>query len=181
MLNRWDGIGNLGKDPETRYSTGVNQTAICRFSIAVDKGYGENKKTVWVNIVTLGKLAENCQKFLSKGKKVYVSGELDIREYNKQDGSRGYITEVTAKTVEFLSTQEQSGYYQQGFGQQQVQHGFGQQQMQPAWTQGFASDQQAISYQQYQEQKKYEEAMQQPRQIDAPEGFASLRDDDIPF
>ena len=87
MLNRFEGIGHLGKDPEVRYTTGEKRTAICRFSIAVQKGYGENKKTVWVNIVSFGKLAENCGKFLAKGRKVYVAGELDIREYDKQDGS----------------------------------------------------------------------------------------------
>lgn len=107
MLNRWMGIGNLGKDPETRYTTGERSTAMCRFTMAVDHGYGERKKTVWMNVVAFGKLAENCQKFLRKGKKVYVDGEIDIKEYQKQDGSKGYATEVTARTVEFLSNQEQ--------------------------------------------------------------------------
>lgn len=106
MLNRYEGIGNLGRDPEMRYSTGQNQTAICKFTIAVDKGFGQNKKTVWVNIVTFGKVAENCNKFLAKGRKVYVAGELDIREYDKQDGTKGYVTEVAANTVEFLSEKQ---------------------------------------------------------------------------
>ena len=126
MLNRFEGIGNLGKDPELRYSTGQKQVAICRFAIAVDKGFGENKKTVWVNVVTFNKLAENCQKFLAKGRKVYIAGELDIREYDKQDGTRGYITEVVANTVEFLNSNESN--QTPGWGQQV-------QQTQQAWTQ----------------------------------------------
>jgi len=180
MLNRWEGIGNLGKDPETRYTTGANPTAVCRFSIAVDHGYGERKKTVWMNVVTYGKQAENCSKFLQKGKKVYVSGELDIRDYERQDGSRGIIVETTAKTVEFLSNQEQVernqaayGVPQQGFGQQN----FGQ--PQPAWSnpQWTAPQQtqaqQNMTYQQYQEQKAQE-------QMQIPEGFAALQEE-IPF
>ena len=168
MLNRWEGIGNLGKDPETRYSTGQNQTAICRFTVAVQKGYGDNKKTVWVNIVTFGKLAENCQKFLAKGRKVYVAGELDIREYEKQDGTKGYITEVAARDVEFLSGNENTAPAQQ---------------TQPAWNnpqwsqpqQSQPQQNQEMTYQQYQEQKKYENAM------GTQMGFQALRDDDVPF
>lgn len=161
MLNRWEGIGNLGKDPELRYSTGQNQTAICRFSIAVNKGYGDNKKTVWVNVVTFGKQAENCQKCLAKGKKVYVSGELDVREYDKQDGSKGYITEVSARDVEFLSSQEQktNGWPPQtGFQQPQP--------AQPQWTQ--PQEPQYITRQEYQQQ------------TEMPVGFQQV-EADIPF
>ena len=167
MLNRWEGIGNLGKDPELRYSTGQNQTAICRFSIAVNKGYGDNKKTVWINIVTFGKLAENCQKFLVTGKKVYVAGELDVREYDKQDGSKGYITEVSAKDVEFLSSQE--NHSQESYGW-------------PPQT-GFQRDTQAQSFSapqepQYLTRQQYE----QQTQADAPPGFQQMAaQEDIPF
>ena len=188
MLNRWEGIGNLGKDPETRYMTGQNPTAVCRFTMAVDHGYGERKKTVWMNVVAYGKLAENCQKFLAKGKKVYASGELDIREYERNDGSKGYITETTAKTIEFLSSQEQAmqsnGWPPKtGFSQQP------QQQMQPAWSnpqqwtppqqpapqQQFPAQDQPISYQQYQQEKQQE-------QMQMPAGFEQMAaNEDIPF
>lgn len=194
MLNRWEGIGNLGKDPETRYTTGQNPTAVCRFTMAVDHGYGERKKTVWMNVVAYGKLAENCQKFLAKGKKVYASGELDIREYERNDGSKGYITETTAKTIEFLSNQEQVQQNQQamqsngwppqtGFSQQP------QQQMQPAWSnpqqwtqpqqpapqQQFPAQDQPISYQQYQQEKQQE-------QMQIPAGFEQMAaNEEIPF
>jgi single-strand DNA-binding protein len=152
MLNRWEGIGNLGKAPETRYTTGANPTAVCRFSIAVEKGYGDNKKTVWVNIVTFGKLAENCQKFLAKGRKVYAAGELDVREYDKQDGTRGYITEISANTIEFLSSREQQDNWPpQGYGQ------------------GY-QPQQFITREQYEAEK----SQQVP-------GFTALTNEEIPF
>lgn len=167
MLNRWEGIGNLGKDPETRYTTGSNPTAVCRFTIAVDKGYGENKKTVWVNIVTFGKLAENCQKFLQKGRKVYASGELDIREYDKQDGSRGYITEVTANTVEFLSSMEQSNWPPQNSAVINTQ---------PIPNPQYAPAQQPQPQQQYITREQYEAEKAQ-----APQGFTALTNEDIPF
>lgn len=165
MLNRFEGIGNLGKDPETRYTQGQTPTAICRFSIAVDHGYGERKKTVWINVATFGKLAENCQKYLAKGRKVYVAGELDIREYQKQDGSKGYITEVTARDVEFLSGQEQ-----QNFGQQTQQQSFAQP-AQPAQTQQPA-----------QPQWSNPEWGQQQSFADAPAGFQQMAaQEDVPF
>lgn len=173
MLNRWEGIGNLGKDPETRYTTGSNPTAVTRFSIAVDHGYGERKKTVWVNIVTFGRLAENCQKFLNKGKKVYAAGELDIREYQKQDGSKGYITEVTARDVEFLSAQNeqiqapaQNNWPPQTGFQQPAQ-----QPVQPAWSQ--PQQEQPITYQQFKQEKAQEQM---------PAGFEQMaQQETIPF
>lgn len=183
MLNRWEGIGNLGKDPEIRYTTGSNPTAVCRFSIAVEKGYGENKKTVWVNIVTFGKLAENCQKFLLKGRKVYAAGELDVREYDKQDGTRGYITEVAANTVEFLSSKEQENWPPQDTGvvnNQPVSNPNVPQytkQSSTYYTQSApvsAPVQQAMAQQQYITREQYEAEK-------AQSGFTSLRDDDIPF
>ena len=191
MLNRWEGIGNLGKDPETRYTTGSNPTAVCRFSIAVEKGYGENKKTVWVNIVTFGKLAENCQKFLQKGRKVYAAGELDVREYDKQDGTRGYITEVVANTIEFLSSREQDNWPPQNSGvvnTQPVQNPNVSQYTQQSST--YYTQQQPVSVpvsapvqqtpapqQQFITREQYEaEKAQQP-----PAGFTALADDDIPF
>ena len=179
MLNRFEGIGNLGKDPETRVTTGANQTTVTRFPIAVNKGYGENKKTVWINIVALGKLAENCSKFLAKGRKVYVAGELDIREYDKPDGSKGYITEVVARDVEFLNSNESNGWTQPTAPPQPQAPA--QPQPQPAWSnpqwtapqQPQPPAQQNMTYQQYQEQKAQE-------QMQIPEGFAALQEE-VPF
>jgi len=163
MLNRWEGIGNLGKDPETRYTTGQNPMAVCRFSIAVDKGFGENKKTVWINIVAFGKKAESCQRYLTKGKKVYVAGELDVREYDKQDGTKGYITEVSANTVEFLSQREQDNWPPQNdYPPQQT----------------FAQPQQQTfnAQPQYVTRDQYEQGRTEP-----PHGFMALTNEEVPF
>jgi len=190
MLNRWEGIGNLGKDPETRYTTGANPTAVCRYSIAVEKGFGDNKKAVWVNIVTFGKRAESDQKFLAKGKKVYVSGELDIREYDKQDGSKGYITEVTADKVEYLSAREQTDGWppQTGYSQQ---YQAPQQPMQPQpapqpvpQQQNYVPTASQVPPQgQYITREQYEAEKQQQFNVPNgnPQGFTALSDDDIPF
>ena len=180
MLNRWEGIGNLGKDPETRYTTGSNPTAVCRFTIAVDKGYGENKKTVWVNIVTFGKLAENCQKFLQKGRKVYASGELDIREYDKQDGTKGYITEVNARDIEFLSAREsQDNWPPQGYAQPQQNSAVIN--TQPLPNPQYAPVQQTQTVPQQSQFITREQYEQEKMQMQSQAGFTALTDEDIPF
>ena len=94
-------IGNLTRDPELRYSTGANQTAICRFSIAVNDGYGDNERTSFINIVVFGKQAENCDRYLAKGRKVAVNGRLQTGSYEK-NGQKIYTTDVVADRVEFL-------------------------------------------------------------------------------
>ena len=99
--------GNLGKDPEVRYSTD-NQKAICRFTVAVNEGYGDKQQTMWVNIVSFGKTAENCGKFLKKGRKVLADGRLQIRDYQKQDGTKGTSVEVVANNIEFLNVQSEA-------------------------------------------------------------------------
>lgn len=101
-MNQVNIIGNLTKDPEVRYSTGENQQAIARFTIAVNDGYGEKKKTNYIPIVVFGKQAENCEMFLSKGKKVAVTGKIQTGSYEK-NGQKVYTTDVVAYNVEFLS------------------------------------------------------------------------------
>ena len=166
--------GNLGKDPELRYSTGAKQTAVCRFSIAVNQGYGERKKTIWLNIVTFNKLAENCGKFLQKGRKVTVVGELDIREYEKQDGSKGTITEIVARDVEFSPMNEgQPQNTQTSWSQPQAEN-WNQKQAMPSWSQPTQTAPQAdqqMTYSQYQQVKAQE----------VPEGFQAMPMDDCPF
>jgi single-strand DNA-binding protein len=97
--------GNLTKHPELKHTD--SGMAICRFSIAVNKGYGEKQKTTFVNIVTFNKTAENCEKFISRGSKVGIIGELEIRQFTGNDGQTKYMTEVLANEVEFLSSKNQ--------------------------------------------------------------------------
>ena len=94
-------IGRLTRDPEVRYTTGQNQTAVARFSIAVNDGYGENERTSFINIVVFGRQAENCERFLGKGRQVGITGRIQTGSYEK-DGRTVYTTDVIASRVEFL-------------------------------------------------------------------------------
>ena len=67
-MNNVNLIGNLTRDPELRYSTGANQTAVCRFTIAVNDGYGDKQRTSFIPIVVFNKQAENCDRYLAKGR-----------------------------------------------------------------------------------------------------------------
>ena len=110
-LNRVEIIGNLGKDPDMRY-TG-NGTAMTRFSVAVGRTYqvdGERREeTEWFNIVAWSKLAELCQAHLTKGRKVYVEGRQSTRSYDGPDGQKKYITELVANQVIFLDRPQGAG------------------------------------------------------------------------
>lgn len=105
-LNKVMLIGNLGKDPEVRYT--ASGQAVGNFPIATtekwknkDSGQFE-EKTEWHNIVVWGKVAELCREYLSKGRSVYVEGRLQTRSWEDQNGQKRYTTEVVAQTVQFL-------------------------------------------------------------------------------
>ena len=98
-------IGNLGKDPEVRY-TGSG-AAVANFTIATneswtDKSGAKQDRTEWHRIVVWGKPAEHCGEYLSKGRTVYVEGRLQTREWTDKEGKKNYTTEVVAQTVQFL-------------------------------------------------------------------------------
>ena len=98
-------IGNLTRDPEI--STTSNGVSVCRFAIAVTRRFANSegeRDTDFFNIVVWRSLAENCHKFLKKGSKVAVVGNLQNRSYDAQDGSKRYITDIVAEEVEFLTT-----------------------------------------------------------------------------
>ena len=104
-LNKVMLIGNLGADPEMRYT--ANGNAVTTFNVAVNRSYsgpdGERKEeTEWFTVVTWNKLAETCSQFLQKGRRAYVEGRLQTRSWDGQDGQRRYRTEVIANTVLFL-------------------------------------------------------------------------------
>lgn len=98
-------IGYLTRDPEMRY-TADTQTAVTRFSIAIDRP-GRDKGADYPNITVFGKQAENCEKFLKKGRLVGVQGRLQTGSYDK-DGHKVYTTDVIADRVEFLGGSEKS-------------------------------------------------------------------------
>lgn len=98
-MNKFIGIGRLTRDPEIRYTqTGK---AVASFSIAIDSGYGDNKKADFVPIVVWDKLAEVCGNNISKGRKILVEGRLQIRDYEK-DGVKKRTAEIVAQNIEFL-------------------------------------------------------------------------------
>jgi single-strand DNA-binding protein len=106
-LNKVMLIGNLGKDPEMRYT--ANGKAVTTFSVAVSRNVqsqeGERREeTDWFDVVTWDRLAELCSQFLQKGRKAYVEGRLHTRSWEGQDGQRRYKTEVVAQTVLFLDS-----------------------------------------------------------------------------
>jgi single-strand DNA-binding protein len=109
-------VGNLGKDPEVRYTPGGQ--AVANFTIATnenwtDKSGQKQERTEWHRIVVWGKLAELCSEYLAKGRQVYVEGRLQTREWNNKEGAKQYTTEVVANQVVFLSGGERG----QGRGQ----------------------------------------------------------------
>jgi len=98
-------IGNLGKDPELRYTPGGQ--AVCDLSIATtdqwtDKSGERKEQTEWHRVVVWGKQAENCSQYLSKGRQCYVEGRLRTRQWDDKDGNKRYTTEIVAQTVQFL-------------------------------------------------------------------------------
>ena len=106
-LNKVMLIGNVGKDPEMRYT--ANGHAVTTFSVAVNRNFqspdGERREeTDWFEIVTWNKLAELCSQFLQKGRQAYIEGRLQTRSWEGQDGQKRYRTEVVAQTVLFLGS-----------------------------------------------------------------------------
>ena len=99
-------IGNLTRDPENR--TTANGVSVCSFSIAVNRrktAKDGEKITDFFNIVAWRGLADTCARYLAKGRKVCVTGEIQNRSYEK-DGEKHYITEIIADDVEFLTPRD---------------------------------------------------------------------------
>ena len=100
-------IGNLGRDPEVRYTAGGQPVA--NFSVATnerwtDKNTGQpQERTEWHKVVVWGKQAENCGEYLAKGRQVYVEGRIQTREWTDKEGKKNFSTEIVANQVVFLS------------------------------------------------------------------------------
>jgi len=111
-LNKWMGIGNVGKDPEVRSTQ--NGKAVASFSLACsekwkDKNSGEMKEaTEWVNCSAFSPLAEIIQKYVTKGKQIYVEGRLKTEKYEK-DGQTRYSTKVVLTEMKLLGKKEGDG------------------------------------------------------------------------
>ncbi|HEU5373931.1 MAG TPA: single-stranded DNA-binding protein [Ktedonobacteraceae bacterium] len=110
MLNKIMLIGNVGRDPEAKVTT--SGTAVTKFTLAVTRQFktssGETKEeTEWFTIVAWNRLAEICDRYLKKGKKVYIEGRLTQRKYTDKEGVSRAAVEVIANDMEMLSPKEQ--------------------------------------------------------------------------
>lgn len=100
-------IGNLTKDHELSQTN--SGKVFTRFTLAVQRKYSNaegERETDFLNIVVWGAAAENAAKYLSKGSKAGIVGEIQTRNYEAQDGTRRYVTDIVASEVEFLSTKQ---------------------------------------------------------------------------
>ena len=101
-------IGNLGRDPETRYTQ--DQRPVTNFSVATSESWRDrntneqHEQTEWHDIVCFARLAEICGEYLRKGSKVYIEGRLQTRSWEGQDGQKRYRTEVIARDMQMLDS-----------------------------------------------------------------------------
>lgn len=118
-LNRVMLIGNLGKDPEVRFTPGGR--AVARFPLATSEMWNDaegqrQERTEWHNIVVWGKQAETCGQYLAKGRQVFIEGSIRSRQYDDKDGNKRYITEIIAQRVQFLGGRGEGGGGSRGGG-----------------------------------------------------------------
>lgn len=158
-VNKWIGIGNLGKDPEVRYLP--NGDAVANITIACsdkwkDKQTGEVREhTEWVKISFFGKLAEIAGQYLLKGSQVYIEGKLQTRKYTDKDGVEKYTTEIKADTLQMLGSKGGN-------------------------SEGQAPRQQGSAPRQAAPQQRQQPQQRQAPQQYAADGFSDM-DSDIPF
>ena len=103
-------IGNLTRDPESR--TTPSGAVVTTFTLAINRRFANAngvREADFINIVTWRQTAELCARYLSKGRKVCVVGQIQTRSYDAQDGTKRYVTEVVADEVEFLGSREDGG------------------------------------------------------------------------
>ncbi|ROO37631.1 single-stranded DNA-binding protein [Salinisphaera orenii] len=157
-------VGNLGADPETRYTAGG--TAVTNINVATsdswrDKSSGEmQERTEWHRVVFFARLAEVAGEYLRKGSKVYVEGRIQTRKWQGQDGQDRYTTEIVANEMQMLDSKG-GGSAPFGGG------GGGGQQRQPSGGDGGG-----------QSQPQHQQPQRQPA---GDPGFDEDLDDDIPF
>ena len=108
-MNSWVGIGRLTKDPVIKEIG--NENAIARFTLAINRGKksnGEDKGADYIPVTVFGRQAENCERFLAKGRLVGIQGRIQTGIYTNKDGNTVYTTDVIADRVEFLEWGDRS-------------------------------------------------------------------------
>lgn len=166
-LNRWTGIGRMGKDPEVRYLP--NGDAVTSFSIACDDSYKDKQtgqkveKTEWVRCVAFRQTAEFLGEYLRKGARIHVCGKLKTREWDK-DGVKHYVTEIHCEQgTQILDWPERDQNQQQQPQRQQSQQ------------------QQRPNNQQQQQRPQQSQQQQRPQQQQQQQPGYDQFDEDIPF
>ena len=104
-------IGNLGRDPELRYTP--SGLAVANFSLATsetrtNKDGEKETRTEWHRIVAFGRLGEICGEYLAKGKQIYIEGRIQTRDWEDKDGIKRYTTEIVANQMQMLGTRDQA-------------------------------------------------------------------------
>ena len=117
-VNKVSLIGNLGNDPELRYTT-ANQ-AVATFRIATNESWTDREgqrqeRTEWHRIVVWGRTAELANEYLRKGRRVYIEGRLQTREWDDREGNRRFTTEIVAQNVQFLDGGGEGGRRSGGY------------------------------------------------------------------
>ena len=110
-LNKCMIIGNLGRDPEMRYTP--SGQAVTQFTVAVNRNYKDSQgerqeETEWFRVVVWGQQAEFAAEYLRKGNKVYVEGRIQTRQWEDQDGQKRYTTELVANTIQNLERRDRA-------------------------------------------------------------------------
>lgn len=193
MINKVILIGNVGQDPEVRYTGDATTGAkVATIRLATTERYRDRsgnlqEHTEWHSVVVWRNQADVVEKYVRKGSQLYIEGRLRTRSWDDQTGNKRYTTEVVADTLQLLGRRQdgqaapqQGGYQSQGYGQPQggYQQG-GYQQAAPAYPQQGGYQQQTPAYQQPAPQPAYAQTVQQPA---APQGSADdLPGDDLPF
>ena len=162
MINKVILIGNVGQDPEIRYTGDVNNgTKVATLRVATTERYRDRngnlqEHTEWHSIVVWRNTADVVEKYVKKGTQVYIEGRLRTRSWDDQNGNKRYVTEIVADTLQLL------GRRPEGQGQQQG---------------GYQTPGQQQPYQ----QPAYQQPYQQPAQPQARPMVEEQPDDDLPF
>lgn len=110
-------VGRLTRDPEVRYSRGENQTAVCRYTLAVDRRFKkENEQNAdFISCIVFGKPAEFAEKYFQKGLRISICGRIQTGSYTNRDGTKVYTTDVVVEEQEFAESKREQveGYYGQ--------------------------------------------------------------------
>lgn len=103
-MNNWNFTGNLGRDSESRFTSGGDP--VVSFSVGVKSGYGKNESTTWANCSMFGKRAESVAPYLLKGQLVGISGEVNLREWADKDGAKRLSLDVRVNDLTLLGKKE---------------------------------------------------------------------------